>query len=155
MVDMVKKIHKKSADLLEPGEELSGACVIMGVGQFKKNVAFGAVGGLVGAAVGQAISGKADEVAAGSMADGFPNTKQAILALSNQRWVVFEQSAMSGAAKSVAASWALEDITSLTAEKGRLTYRIAITFADGSVAQVESVKRAKPGALADAAAKRR
>ncbi len=154
MVDMVKKIHKKSADLLEPGEELSGACVIMGVGQFKKNVAFGAVGGLVGAAVGQAISGKADEVAAGSMADGFPNTKQAILALSNQRWVVFEQSAMSGSAKGVAASWPLDAIQSIDIEKGKLTSKLNIMFSDGSVAQAEAVKGAKPDKLVDAAAAR-
>ena len=60
MVDMVKKIHKKSGDLLEDGEQLQAASVIMAVGQFKKTVAFGAIGGAVGAAVGAAIGGKGE-----------------------------------------------------------------------------------------------
>ena len=37
------------------------------------------------------------------MAESFAVTKQAILAVSNQRWILFEQSAISGAPKSVSA----------------------------------------------------
>ena len=88
MVDMVKKLNKKSSELLLPGEELKGACVVMAVGQFKKTVAFGAIGGLVGAAVGNAIGGKAEEAPQGSMADSFPQLKQAILAVSDHRWIL-------------------------------------------------------------------
>ena len=150
MVDMVKKIHKKNGDLLQPGEELSGACVVMAVGQFKKTVAFGAIGGAVGAAVGAAVGGKGDEAEAGSMAETFPETRQAILALSNQRWIVFEQGAMSGAAKRVAASWPLDAITGIEIDKGRLTSRLDVCFRDGSVAQVEAVKGAKPERLIEA-----
>jgi hypothetical protein len=149
---MVKKLHKKSSGLLNPGETILGACAIMPVGQFKKTVAFGAVGGLVGAAVGQAIAGKPSPVAADSMAHEFPALRQAILAVSDQRWVVFQQSAMSGAAKSVAAQWPLEAITGVEITEGKLTSKIDVCFADGSVAHAEAVRAAKPASLVDAAA---
>lgn len=150
MVDMVKKIHKKSADLLEDGEQVRAACVIMAVGQFKKSVAFGAIGGVVGAAVGAAVGGKGEEAEAGSMADSFPDGRQQILALSDRRWIVFEQSAMSGAAKAIKAWWPLDAIAGVDIEKGRLTSKLDVRFSDGSVAQVESVKGAKPEKLVEA-----
>ncbi len=155
MVDMVKKLHKKSSGLLNPGETILGACAIMPVGQFKKTVAFGAVGGLVGAAVGQAIAGKPSPVAEGSMAHDFPTLRQAIFAISDQRWIVFEQSAMSGAAKAIAAQWPLDAITGLEVSEGKLTSKIDVCFADGSVAQAEAVRAAKPASLVDAAASMR
>lgn len=148
MVDMAKKIHKKSPNLLNPGEEVLAATVVSPVGQFKKTVAFGAVGGLVGAAVGQIIGGKHEAPVEGGMADGFPAAKQAIFALTDQRWVVFGQSLVTGVAKDVLAQWPLDQIQGVELEKGKgrgnLVNRIDIRFGDGSVAQVEAVKAARP-----------
>lgn len=155
MVDMVKKIHKKGAEHLNLAEKIEGAAVVQAVGQFKKQVAFGAIGGVVGAAVGQAVKGKAKETEAGSMADSFPNAKQAILAISNQRWILFEQSLMSGGPKGILAEWPLDQIVAIELEKGKLTSKVNVVFSDGSIAQVESVKGAKPKSLAEAAAARR
>ncbi len=152
MVDMVKKIHKKSAELLNPGEEILGACVVSSVGQLKKSVAFGAVGGLVGAAVGAAIKGSGAEAAPGSQADSFPLTRQSILAVSAQRWILFEQGGLSGSAKSVAGEWTHQEVLGLDIEPGKLTSHLRLGFADGSVAEMEAVKAAKPDALVAAAA---
>ncbi|MCP3912973.1 MAG: hypothetical protein GY745_03225 [Actinomycetia bacterium] len=151
MVDMVKKIHKKGADLLLPGEEVLGASVVTQVGQFKKSVAFGAIGGVVGAAVGSAVGGKADAPDEGTMAESFPTTKQAILAVTTQRWVLFEQGMASGGPKGIAAEWRHEQIRGLELEKGKLTTKVNVMFDDGSVAQVEAVKAAKPDRLIAAA----
>ncbi len=152
MVDMVKKIHSKGAELLNPGEQILGACPVGAVGQFKKSVAFGAVGGLVGAAVGSAIKGKVDEATPGSMAESFTVTRQAILAVSNQRWILFEQGAMSGSPKSVSGEWPHDAIEKLEIETGKLTCKVNVCFADGSVAQIEAIKAGKPEKLAEAAA---
>ncbi|MCP3934539.1 MAG: hypothetical protein GY708_04110 [Actinomycetia bacterium] len=153
MVDMVKKIHKKSQDLLLPGEQILAASAVQAVGQFKKQVAFGAVGGLVGAAVGTAMANRerGDGAEADTMADNFPELKQGILAVSDQRWIMFT-AGMSGAPKSVTAQWRHDQISSLSLDKGKLTSKVNITFTDGSVAQVEAVKAAKPAALVEAAA---
>jgi hypothetical protein len=151
MVDMVKKIHKKGAELLLPGEEVLGACVVSPVGQFKKSVAFGVIGGGVGAAVGSAIKGKPDAPDEGSMAGLFPITKQAILAVTTQRWVLFEQGLASGGPKGIDAEWRHEQIRGLELENGKLISKVNVTFDDGSVAQVEAVKAAKPDRLVAAA----
>ncbi len=150
MVDMAKKIHKKGAEFLAPGEKVIAASTIAAVGQFKKSVAFGAVGGLAGAAIGSAIKGKADEAEGGSMADDFPDHRQAILALSNQRWLLFEQGAMSGAPKALSAEWPHDQIKAIEIEKGKLTSKVSVVFADGSTAQAEAIKAAKPEQLAEA-----
>ena len=151
MVDMVKKLHKKS-ELLNPGEKVLGASTVTAVGQFKKNVAFGAVGGVVGAVVGAKMAGKAEAAEAGSMADSFPSLSQAILAISDQRWILFEQSLMSGGPKEIVAEWPHGEITGLDIEKGKLTSKVSVNFADGSAAQVEAVKGSKPEKLVEAAA---
>jgi hypothetical protein len=152
MVDMVKKVHKKGGELLNAGETVLGAATVTEAGQFKKSVAFGAIGGAVGAAVGHAMKGKGDEADAGTMADSWPQMKQSILALSDQRWILFEQGMMSGGPKSVVAEWPHSAIQGIEIEKGKLTSKLNVIFSDGSAAQVEAVKGAKPEKLVEAAA---
>ena len=151
MIDMAKKIHKKGAEFLDPGEKILAAAVIGAVGQFKKSVAFGVVGGFAGAAVSKAIKGEAEQAENGSMADSFPRHRQAILALSDQRWLLFEQGAISGGPKALSAQWPHDQITAIEVEKGKLTSKVGVVFVDGSTAQVEAVKGAKPESLSEAA----
>ncbi len=150
MADMVKRIHKKGAEFLNPGEQVLAASVVMPVGGFKKTVAFGAVGGVVGAAVG--AFGDGDNPEPDTMAESFATNKQAILALSNQRWILFEQGSMSGAVKGVSGEWSHADISSIEIEKGKLLHKVNVSFSDGSVAKVEAVKASKPEKLVEAAA---
>lgn len=150
MVDMAKKIHKKGAEFLEPGEKILAATVIGAIGQFKKSVAFGAIGGLAGTAVSSAIKGNTEQTEAGSMADSFPQHRQAILALSDQRWLLFEQGAISGGPKALSAQWPHDQITAIEVEKGKLTSKVGVVFVDGSTAHIEAVKGAKPERLSEA-----
>lgn len=152
MVNMVKKVQKKGADLLLDGEEVRAASLVTVVGGLKKQAAFGAAGGLVGTAIGVAMGDTADEVAEGTLASTFPLTKPSILAITNQRWVLFEQGAVSGGPKSVLGQWGLDQITGIAIEAGRIMCKIDITFVDGSVAQAEAVKAAKPQKLSEAMA---
>lgn len=152
MADMVKRIHKKGAEFLNEGEEILAAAVVSPVGQFKKTVAFGAVGGVVGAVAGAAIKGSAQDSTPGSMAESFPPKRQSILAVSNQRWIMFEQSSMSGSVKGVSDEWSHADISSIEIEKGKLLHKVNVSFSDGSVAQVEAVNASKPEQLVEAAA---
>ena len=109
-------------------------------------------GGVVGAAVGNAIGGKSESPTPDSLAQGFPDIRQAILALSDRRWILFEQSAMSGAAKAITAQWPLDVIDGLDMEKGKLTSKLTLRFVDGSFVQLEAVRAAKPDRLVEAAA---
>ncbi len=153
MVDVAKKVRKQGGGFLHPGEEVVAATVVNPVGSFKKNVAFGAVGGLVGAAVGSAISKKQDTPEAGTAAGSFPLDKNRLLALTDQRWLLFELGTMSGKIKDLVGEWPHGHIASLSGEKGRMTTVITLEFADGSTAKVEAVKGVKPEVLIEASAR--
>ncbi len=151
MVDFAKKVQKKGAEHLHPGEEVVAAVPWQRPGSLGKQVAFSS-GGLVGAAVYAAANrNKKDDEAeepAASAAEAFDG-KQAILAVTSQRIILFSQSAMSGAPKDVVAEWSHDQVKELHLEKQKLTHRAELTFADGSTAEGEIVRAAKPERFAE------
>lgn len=151
MVDIAKKVNKKP-ELLERGESCVAATGILRAGQFNKSVAAGAIGGIVGHAVAAAMNRGEETTDEGTMADDFPRLHQAIFALTDRRWIVFEQSAMSGGPKSIDTVLAHDDITSLELENGKLMGRLTLTFRDGSDVTMEVPKANKPQKLIDASA---
>lgn len=150
MVDIAKKVNKKS-ELMERGESCVAASGILKAGQFNRSVAAGAIGGIVGHAVAAAMNRGEGGTEDGTMADTFPTLNQAILALTDRRWIVFEQSAMSGGPKAIRAEFAHGDITDLEVEKGKLMNRLTLRFVDGSDITMEAPKANKPQQLIDAA----
>ena len=151
MVDMAKKVNKKS-ELMNAGEECLAATVVMKKGHFKKSVTAGAIGGVVGAGIAAAMNKGDDQVAEGTMADGFLPQNDAILALTDQRWVVFSKSVMSGGPKELISSIDHADITAVDNEKGKLMNELTLHFSDGSALRVEAPKANKPEKLVEARA---
>ena len=151
MVDMAKKVNKKS-ELLNAGEQCVAATIVMQKGHFKKSVTAGAIGGVVGAGIAAAMNKGDDEVTEGTMADGFLPQNDAILALTDQRWVVFSKSVMSGGPKEVISSMEHGDITAIDNQKGKLMNELTLHFSDGSALRVESPKANKPEKLVEARA---
>jgi|GEM_PF-1856271 len=151
MVDMAKKVNKKGAEYLNAGETVVAATVIMKPGQFKKNVAFSAIGGVAGAVIANRAGTSDEDASDDTLAASFPLLKQSILAISNQRWIVFEQSPMSGGPKSVSATWTHDQITGLKSETGKVTGSMELTFSDESSIAVEVLKASKPAAFIEAA----
>lgn len=152
MVDIAKKVNKKS-ELMQQGETALAATTLMKKGQFKKSVTIGAVGGVVGHLAAQRMNKGDQEVVDGSMADAFPQVSQSILALTNQRWVLFEQSTMSGGPKEIVSSWEHDTIASVDVEKGKLMSKLTLTFSDGSAVELEAPKANKPARLVEEAQK--
>lgn len=152
MVDMAKKVNKKS-ELMNPREECLAATVVMQKGHFKKSVTAGAIGGVVGAAAAAAMNKGDKEVVEGTMADGFLPQNDAILALTDQRWVVFSKSVMSGGPKELISSIDHADITAVDNEKGKLMNELTLHFSDGSALRVEAPKANKPEKLVEARVK--
>lgn len=152
MVDIAKKVNKKH-ELLQQGEHALAATTLMKKGQFKKSVTAGAIGGVVGHVAAQRMNNGDQTVVEGSMAEAFPQMPQAILALTDQRWVLFEQSTMSGGPKAVVDSWDHDTIVSVSVEKGKLMSKLTLTFRDGSAVELEAPKANKPAKLVEAAQK--
>ena len=150
MVDFTKKIHKKGAEMLQHGEEVIAACPLQPVGSFGKSVSMTAVGGIAGVAISSRM-GKGDGTSteAGTLADSFPGGNL-IIAVTDQRVIAFEQASMSGNPKSIAAEWPRDQVTSMSLEKKKMTFLAELKFADGSVANGEIIKGAKPEKFAAA-----
>ena len=85
------------------------------------------------------------------MADAFPQMTQSIFGLTNQRWILFEQSAMSGGPKEIVSTWDHDAIASVSVEKGKLMAKPTIAFHDGSTVELEAPKANKPGELVEEA----
>ena len=85
MVDFVKKIHKHCADDLEPGEQVLATTFGQPPGAIRRQVAWGALGGAVGAIAGDALANKRIEESEQTRGEGItlqiPEGK-AVLALS-------------------------------------------------------------------------
>ncbi|MCB1271356.1 MAG: hypothetical protein KDB31_08030 [Microthrixaceae bacterium] len=147
MVDFVKKIHKHCADDLEPGEQVLATTFGQPPGAIRRQVAWGALGGAVGAIAGDALANKRIDDSEQHRGEGItlqiPEGK-AVLALSAQRLMVFGHSTLSGRPKGLNASIPLEQIQSIRVDQGKLAGKLVITFADGTSVDFDVVKTAGP-----------
>lgn len=150
MVDFAKKVQKKAMESLLPGEQVLAAAPWQKRGALGKQVAFSSAG-LVGAAVHAAANRNKDDATAvtGPSADAL-NGRAAILAVTDHRVIAFSQTPMGGNPKDVIGQWEHREIDSLELDKNKLTYAATLRFADGSVAEGEFVRAAKPEKLVDA-----
>ncbi|MEZ5348612.1 MAG: hypothetical protein R2714_05385 [Microthrixaceae bacterium] len=152
MIDFVKKINKHCADDLEPGEEVLASTFGQPPGAIRRQVAWGAIGGAVGALTGDALANQrikdSDQRTGEGITVEIPAGK-AVLGLSSQRLLVFGHSAMSGRPKGLNASIPLEQIQSIDVDQGKLAGKMLITFIDGTSVDFDVVKTAGPGPFAD------
>lgn len=150
MIDFTKKIHKHCAADLEPGEEVLASTFGQPPGAIRRQVAFGAIGGAVGAVAGEALANKrikeSEQSGEGITVD-IPAGK-AVLGLSAQRLLVFGHSALSGRPKGLNASIPLDQVASIQVDQGKLAGKMVITFVDGSAVDFDIVKTSAPGPFA-------
>ena len=151
-IDFVKKIHKHCADDLQPGEQVLATTFGQPPGAIRRQVAWGAIGGAVGAIAGEALANKriqdSDQTPGEGMTVDIPAGK-AVLGLSAHRMLVFGHSALSGRPKGLNASIPLEQIQSISVEQGKLAGKMLITFADGTSVDFDVVKTSGPGPFAE------
>jgi hypothetical protein len=147
MIDFAKKIRKSCAADLEPGEEVVAATFVQPPGAIRRQVTYGAIGGVVGALAGEAVASKRAKNAPQQVGEGFvvdiPAGK-AVLGLTDRRFLVFGHSALSGKPKGLNAAFTLDQVHSVVLTAGKMTGSLVVTFADGTAIDFDVVKTAKP-----------
>ena len=140
MVDWVKKITRAEGDAIAADEELVAGVFAHPAGGFARQVAGGAVGGVIGAITAEAMAAKragahdgADEQ---GMASAFPG-ERTVLGLTARRLLVFGHSQFSGKPKDLKAEFAVTDLDDVLIEKKKLSHRMVVTFADGSLVDLD------------------
>ena len=153
MIDFAKKIRKSCSEHLLPGEEVLAGTFVQPAGAFRRQVAMGAVGGLIGAAPGEAMAKKRKENSDATPGEGMSidiPAGKAVLGLTPQRLLVFGHSTMSGKPKGLNAAIPLDEVKSISLEQGKLMGKLLVTFHDDSSIDFDVQKTVKPGPFVDA-----
>ncbi len=152
MIDFVKKINKHCAGDLLPGEQVLASTFGQPPGAIRRQVAWGAVGGAVGAVAGEAMANKRIQDSPERTGEGIhldiPEGK-AVLGLTDQRLLVFGHSSLSGRPKGLNAAVPLDQIQSIAVDQGNLAGKMLITFVDGTSVDFDVVKTAGPRPFAE------
>lgn len=145
MANYTKKMQPIAAGVLQPGEVLLAGCRANAKGTTNAAAvggAFGLIGGAVAVAVMRNKAEKeedGDDVA-GSIAARWPKEPQVAIGLTDRRLLVWKRSMMTAKPTELIAEFPREQVTSLTAERGKLSDPMTILFADGSAVLVEVVR---------------
>lgn len=154
MANFAKKVEKNCAADLN-GEQIIAATIAQPLGSFTKQVAFGAVGGLVGVAAGAALEKKkqkkaenADEAEGvdtgdDTLASELPKVAM-LIAVTEKRLLFFEQSKMSGKPKGLVAAFDHSQVAGMEVEMGKLKGMLKVHFGDESAVTFEVLKASKP-----------
>lgn len=154
LIDFTKKVAKHCASDLQDGEQLQAAIFAQPAGMISRQIAWGAVGGVVGMAAGEALAKKrrAENPEADDrrgLAADIPVGK-AVLAVTDRRFLVFGHSALSGNPKELKHALPIERVAEMVPNPKKLTVGLLIRFDDDSVLDVDAPKTSNPQALVDA-----
>ncbi|MCP3992300.1 MAG: hypothetical protein GY724_24735 [Actinomycetia bacterium] len=153
MIDFGKKITKNCKNDLEPGETVLAGTFVQPPGAIRRQMAFGAIGGAVGAVVGEAMAGKREQGSEANPTEGIvvdiPAGK-AVLGITDRRLLVFGHSAMSGKQKGLNAAFPLDQVASIAHDAGKLTGKLIVAFVDGGSIDFDVMKTTKPGPFVEA-----
>lgn len=152
MASITKKVIKNCSRYLHPGETFAGAVFGRPAGSFGRSVAFG-VGGVAGAVVSDKVAKKREQEHEGAtdagMAAEFPQG-DVVLAVTPQRFLVFRFAQMSGKPKELLAEYPVAQVAEIVQEQRKMHRSFQIHFTDGSLADLDVVKMAKPDQFVEA-----
>lgn len=146
MANYTKKMQPIAASVLQPGEILLAGCRANAKGATNAAAiggAFGLIGGAVAVAVMRNKAEKEEEGSEdndGSIAARWPKEPQVAIGLTDRRLLVWKRSMMTAKPTELIAEFPRGQVTSLTAERGKLSDPMTISFADGSAVLVEVVR---------------
>ena len=145
LVNVKKKIEKANSDKtgIRPGESVLEACTTNPSGTMKRMLSK-ELAGVVGSLAASGSSGGAP--AGGGLADRFVEGQHFIV-LTDQRLLLVKNSALTGKPKELVAEWNLDEVASITVEKGKMADPFTVMFSDGSGVQVEGARGTDPAAV--------
>lgn len=140
MATWKKKIEKSVGGDIEAGEVLVEGMLLQPAGLVKTMTAKG-VGGLAGAAIASQMGRSAEDAAAPlhGTAASFPDGP-IVVGLTDRRVVAWSWAKLTGKPKELLAAVPRESVAAIDLEKQSATYRVTVTFGDGSSRVYEAPK---------------
>lgn len=151
MIDWAKKVNKSCGDALA-GETAIAGTFGQAAGVLGRQVGWGAVGGIAGVALGEALAkrrGEETDPGDDGLAGEIPRGK-AVMAVTAQRFLVFSHGTMSGKPKDLVFECPIDAIETMELDKKRIGSAFVVRFVDGSAVDYDVVKTAKPEPFVEA-----
>ncbi len=146
MVDWAKKITKACSGDIQADEQIEAGVFVQPSGAMGKSLGsqLGGIAGLVAVSRSQeqkrdAMDIKTDEGIGLVLGSG-----RRVVGLTSRRMLIWGHSQLSGKPKGLEAALPLDDLLSISHEKGKLATKMVFEFSDGSGAVVEAAKLGNP-----------
>lgn len=149
MVDWAKKINKACSGDIEADEQIEAGVFVQPAGAMGKSLGsqLGGIAGLVAVTRSQekkrdAMDIRTDTGTGAKLGDG-----RHVIGMTSRRFLIWGHSQLSGKPKGLDLAIPLEDLVSLSHEKGKIATKMVFEFSDGSGAIVEASNIGKPEAF--------
>ncbi len=152
MVDWAKKITKSCAGDIAADEQIEAGTFVQPAGAMGRQLGsqLGGIAGLVAVTRNQekkrdAMEIKTDEGLGMQLGSG-----RRVIGLTSRRFLMWGHSQLSGKPKGLEAEIPLDDLVSISHDKGKLVTKMVFEFADGSGAIMDAANIGKPETFIEA-----
>jgi len=152
MIDWKKKITKAVGTDLQADEQLEAGLLVQPAGTMGRTLGtqLGGIAGLVAVTRTQGKRRDAEGIVTDSGVGAELGGKRHVLGLTSKRFLVWGHSQLSGKPKGLELAIPLDDLVSISHDKGKLATKLVFEFSDGSGAIMEGPKLGKPEEFIDA-----
>ncbi len=146
MVDWAKKINKSCAGDIEADEQIEAGTFVQPAGAMGRQLGsqLGGIGGLIAVTRNQEKKRDAMEIKTDEGLGKIMGSGRRVIGLTSRRFLMWGHSQLSGKPKGLEAAIPLDDLVSLSHEKGKVVTKLVFEFADGSGAIMDAANLGKP-----------
>lgn len=152
MVDWVKKVNKACAGDIDADEQIEAATFVQPAGAMGRQLGMqlGGIAGLISVTRNQEKKRDAMEIRTDTGTGAQLGGGRRVIGMTSRRFLIWGHSTMSGKPKGLEAAIPLDDVVSISHEKGKILTKMVFEFADGSGAVMDAANMGKPDAFIEA-----
>jgi hypothetical protein len=152
MIDWKKKIEKACSGDFQPDEQLEAGVFVQPAGAMGRTLGMqlGGVAGLVAVTRGQKKRQDTAEIRTDTGIGAQLGGKRHVIGLTSKRFLIWGHSQLSGKPKDLELAIPLDDLVSISHDKGKLATKMVFEFSDGSGAIMEAAKLTNPDSFIEA-----
>ncbi|MGA9597069.1 MAG: hypothetical protein WBV06_12980 [Acidimicrobiia bacterium] len=152
MIDWKKKIEKTCGSDLQPDEQLEAGVFVQPAGAMGRALGaqLGGIAGLVAVTRNQEKKRDVMEISTDTGIGAQLGNKRHVIGLTSKRFLIWGHSQLSGKPKGLELAIPLDNLVSISHDKGKLATKMVFEFSDGSGAIMEAAKLADPDTFIEA-----
>jgi hypothetical protein len=152
MVDWVKKINKSCAGDIQADEQIEAGLFVQPAGAMGRQLGMqlGGIAGLIAVTRDQGKKRDAMDIRTDTGVGAQLGSGRRVVGMTSRRLLIWGHSQLSGKPKGLEAAIPLDDLVSISHDKGKIVTKMVFEFADGSGAIMDASNIGKPEAFIEA-----